>query len=269
MLAAATLVCAALLAAVPAHDGAPDDGAPDDENVAGEPAGGEGVSPVELIPRLELRQVYTRLEGGISLHDTILETDIEFLRRLLLRYQIPARLMETPAGQVSGMGDIEIGLLALLGSTPRFVVALLGGAELNSATQPQLGAGRPQAIAGAGAAYKPYRWWLAYLLAQQQFSVGGAGSGRPAIDQLKVDVGSILFGRQFNWLKFDLVPTVDFPGGAVGRLYFTGEAGSLVIGRVGLFMRLGTQLAGPRLIDFNLAAGVRYLFRLEAAKKPP
>jgi len=31
-------------------------------------------------------------------------------------------------------------------------------------------------------------------------------------------------------------------------------------------MRAGTQLAGPTLIDFNLAAGVRYLFRLETGK---
>jgi hypothetical protein len=255
---AATILCAVLLAAAPDQ--------PDDADVAREPAGGAGVSPVELIPRLELRQVYTRLQGGVSVHDTILESDIEFLRRLLLRYQVPARLMETPAGQISGLGDIQIGLVAILGSTPRFVAALLGGAVLNSATQPQLGAGRPQVMAGFGVAFKPYVWWLPYAVAQQQFTVGDSGSNRPDINQLTVDAGSILFGRRFNWLKFDLASTVDFPGAAVGRLYGTAEAGSLVVGRVGLFMRLGTQLAGPRLVDYALAAGVRYLFRLEKSK---
>jgi len=262
----ATLVCAALLAAAPAPGEARPGDQTDDIDKAGEPAGGAAVSPVELIPRLELRQVYTRLSGGVSIHDSILESDIEFLRRLLLRYQIPARLMETPAGQVSGLGDIQLGLVAILGSTPRFVGGLLGGAVLNTATQPKLGAGRPQLMAGLGVAYKPYRWWLAYAVAQQQFTVGDAGSGRPDVDQLSVDAGSILFGRQFNWLKLDLMPTVDFPNGAVDRLYGTSEAGVLVIGRVGLFMRAGTQLAGARLIDFNLAAGVRYLFRLETGK---
>jgi hypothetical protein len=260
----ATLMCAALLAAAPEQP-ADDSGATGE--VAGEPAGGAAVSPVELIPRLELRQVYTRLQGGVSVHDTILETDIEFLKRLLLRYQIPMRLMETPAGQVSGIGDIQIGLVAVLGSTPRFVAALLGGAALNSATQPQLGAGRPQVIAGFGAAWKPFRWWLPYAIAQQQFTVGDSGSNRPDVNQLTVDAGSILFGRQFNWLKFDLATTVDFPGGAVGRLFGTAEAGSLVIGRVGLFLRLGTQLVGSREVDYALAAGVRYLFRLEKEKK--
>ncbi len=263
---AATLVCAALLAAAPAQGGPRPDDQTDDIDVAGEPAGGAGVSPIELIPRLELRQVYTRLSGGVSIHDSIVESDIEFLRRLLLRYQIPARLMETPAGQVSGLGDIQIGLLAILGSTPHFVAGVLAGAVLNTATQPKLGVGRPEVNAGLGAAYKPFPWWLAYGVAQQQFTVGDSGSSRPSVDQLMIDAGSILFGRQFNWLKFDLMPTVDFPHGAVGRLYFTGEAGVLVIGRVGLFMRAGTQLAGPRLIDFNLAAGVRYLFRLETGK---
>jgi hypothetical protein len=220
---------------------------------------------VELIPRLELRQVYSKLTSGVSVHDTILETDIEFLRRLLLRYQVPARLMETPAGQVSGIGDIQLGLVGILGSTPRFVAALLAGAELDSATQPQLGAGKKQLILGAGAALKPYRWWLAYGVAQQQFSVAG-DSSRPDVNQLTTDFGSILFGRQYNWLKFDLVTTVDFAGATGGRVYGTGEAGSLVTGRVGLFVRTGTQLAGQRLVDFNVAAGVRYLFRLEKAK---
>lgn len=262
----ATLVCAALLAAAPAPGDARRDDQTNDIDVAGEPVGGAAVSPIELIPRLELRQVYTRGAGGVSVHDSILESDIEFLRRLLLRYQIPARLMETPAGQVSGLGDIQIGLVAVLGSTPHFVGGVLAGVVLNTATQPQLGDGRPQVMAGLGAAYKPTAWWLAYAVVQQQFTVGDSGSNRPAVDQLKIDAGSILFGRQFNWLKFDLMPTVDFPNGAVGRLYVTGEAGVLVIGRVGLFMRAGTQLAGPTLIDFNLAAGVRYLFRLETGK---
>ena len=265
---AATLLCAALLAGAPGSRDALAPDQPDDAEQAREPAGGTGVSPIELIPRLELRQAFTRLQGGGSVHDTILETDIEFLKRLLLRYQIPARLMESPAGQVSGIGDIQIGLVAILGSTPRFVAAVLAGAVLDSATQPALGQGRPQVIAGGAAAYKPYRWWLAYLVLQQQISVGG-DSSCPEIDQLTTDAGSILFGRQFNWLKFDLVTTVDFPGGAAGRLYGTGEAGSLVIGRVGLFLRLGTQLAGPRLIDYQLAAGIRYLFRLEKKKEAP
>lgn len=243
----------------PAHAG-PDEGAP-----AQEPDGGAGISPVELIPRLELRHVYQKLAGGVSVHDTILESDIEFLRRLLLRYQLPARTVASPAGQVSGIGDIQLGLVGILGSTPRFVAALLVGAELDTATAPQLGAGKQQVMLGAGAALKPWRWWLAYAVVQEQFSVGGDPT-RPDVNQLQTDFGSILFGRNFNWLKFDVATTIDFAGPTGGRVYGTGEAGSLVIGRVGLFVRTGTQLAGPRLLEYSVAAGVRYLFRLETAK---
>ena len=64
-------------------------------------------------------------------------------------------------------------------------------------------------------------------------------------------------------------PTVDFPGGAVGRVYGLAEVGSLVIGRVGLFARVGTQLAGPAYVDYTVAAGFRYLFRLEVAGRSP
>jgi hypothetical protein len=243
----------------------PANAGPDEGEPAEEPPGGAGVSPVELIPRLELRHVYQKLAGGLSVHDTILESDIEFLRRLLLRYQLPARTVTSAAGQVSGIGDIQLGLVGILGSTPRFVAALLAGAELDTASAPQLGAGKQQLILGAGAALKPWRWWLAYAVVQQQFSVAGDPI-RPDVNQLQTDFGSILFGRNYNWLKLDFGTTVDFAGPTGGRVYGTGEAGSLVIGRVGLFVRAGSQLAGPRLVDYTVAAGVRYLFRLERGK---
>jgi hypothetical protein len=63
--------------------------------------------------------------------------------------------------------------------------------------------------------------------------------------------------------------TVDFPGGAAGRVYGLLEVGSLVVGRVGLFLRSGTQLVGPRLVDYSVAGGVRYLFRLETSRPKP
>jgi len=261
----APALCLLWLAGTSDAQASPANAGPDVGEPAEEPEGGAGVSPVELIPRLELRHVYQKLEGGVSVHDTILESDIEFLRRLLLRYQLPARTLTSPAGQVSGIGDIQLGLVSILGSTPRFVAALIAGAELDTATQPQLGAGKQQLILGAGAALKPWRWWLAYAVVQQQFSVAG-DPNRPDVNQLTTDFGSILFGRNFNWLKLDVATTIDFTGPTGGRVYGTGEAGSLVIGRVGLFVRAGTQLAGPRLVDYTVAAGVRYLFRLERAK---
>ena len=245
----------------------PANAGPEMEEPAEEPAGGAGVSPVELIPRLELRQSFTRLTGDVSFHDTILEMDIEFLRRLLLRYQVPARLMETPAGQVSGIGDLQVTLIGILASNPRLVVAAIAGTELDTATHPQLGDGKQELILGAGAALKSTRWWLAYAVVQQQFSVGG-DPARPEVNRLATDFGSILFGRQFNWLKLDVTTTVDFPGGPTARVYGQGELGALVIDRVGLFLRSGTQLLGPRLVDYTVIAGVRYLFRLGTSRPP-
>ena len=278
MLLLATLLGAALLAVdapqappTEAPEQAPSEspaGGADEAKPAEEQGWGAGVSPVELIPRLELRQGFTKLEGGVSVHDTTLEIDIQFLRRILLRYQAPARLMETPAGQVSGIGDLQLTLIGIVASNARVVAALIAGTILDTATQPSLGAGKQQLVFGAGAAIKPFRWWLAYLVAQDQFSVGG-NSARPDINQLQSDLGSILFGKQYNWLKLDLNTTVDFSGSTVGRLYGLAEVGSLVTGRVGLFGRGGTQLVGPRLVDYQVVAGVRYLFRLETSRPKP
>ena len=273
MLLLATLVGAALLSVAPAEGPAhippppPAGGAAAQADTA-EDEGGAGVSPVELIPRLELRQTFTKLEGGVSVHDSTLEVDIQFLRRLLLRYQVPARLLETPMGQVSGIGDLQVGLIAILASNARAVVALIASTILDTATQPALGAGKQQLEFGLGAAFKPYRRWLAYGVTQDQFSVGGDAS-RPDINQLSADFGSIVFGHQYNWLKLDVNTTVDFESNSGARVYGLGEVGSLVIGRVGLFARAGTQLLGARLVDYTMVVGVRYLFRLESRDPGP
>jgi len=259
------LLIAALLAAdqpPPASTGPPDNNGGD---VAEEPQGGAGVTPIEIVPRLELRHSFQRLQNGVALHETTTEMDIQFVQRLLLRLQIPYRTLETPAGQVSGPGDIQLGILAIVDSSAKYLVALLGGIVLDSATQPVLGTGKQQPYVGGGAAIKLARWILAYGVVQEQWSVGG-DSSRPKINQLTGDLGAVVFGRQYNWLKVDLFPTVSFPGGASGQLSGLLEAGSLLIGRVGLFVRVGTQLAGDRQLDYSVAGGIRYLFRLSKGK---
>src|SRR5215510_2490436 len=97
-----TLLLAALLAAdpaAPATEGAASGKAPDEATEA-------GVAPVELIPRLELRQSFARLESGASLHITTTEIDIGFVGRVLVRYEGEIRVVSSPtAGQISGFGD--------------------------------------------------------------------------------------------------------------------------------------------------------------------
>jgi hypothetical protein len=242
-----------------------DEAAEDTSEIAEEPVGGAAVSPIELVPRVELRQSYLQVGNGVAFHDTTPEIDIQFARRLLLRYQVSHRMMEMPAGQVSGFGDTQLTVLGIVTSTPTKFLALIVGAVLDTATAPPLGAGKQQLVFGAGAAWKPVRWLLPYVLLQEQLSVGGQDA-RPDVNQLLGDLGVIVFGKQYNWIKLDLVPTVDFPGGATGRLLGTLEVGSLLIGRVGLFVRAGTQLAGRDELDYSLAAGIRYLFRLGKGK---
>jgi hypothetical protein len=258
----ACLLCAVLLANDPTS---PPSGAAED--VAEEPPGGTGVSPVELIPRVELRLSYLNLPGGLAVNDTTAEIDIQFLRRILLRYEAPYRVLHTPEGQISGAGDLRITGLGILFSDPTRLLGIIAGTVLDTASQPQLGAGKEQIFFGGGGALKPRRFWLAYGIVQEQLSVGGQ-SARPNINQLEARVGSILFGKQYNWLKLDLDTLIDFPDDA-GRLFGTLEVGSLLVGRVGLFMRTGTQLLGSRQLDYSVAAGVRYLFRLETAKPAP
>ena len=95
---------------------------------------------------------------------------------------------------------------------------------------------------------------------QEQASVAGA-STRPDVNQLVARVGNIVFGPGFAWLKLDLDTVVDFAADQ-GRLFGKLEAGRLLVGRIGMFMRAGTQLLGTRQVDYSLEAGVRYLFRL-------
>jgi hypothetical protein len=258
----AYLLLAAWLAAEPTRTETVEPVAPPDPNqLAHEnPKGGAGVSPVELIPRLELREAFFQLPNGVSFHDTVAEVDIQFLRRVLLRYEGPYRVLRTPAGQVSGFGDLQITAIIDVASDPLYVVALITGAILNTASQPPLGDGKQQFLIGAGAAAKPFIWWMPYILMLEQLSLGG-DPARPNINQLTTRFGNIVFGQWFSWYKLDLDLVGNFALGAV-QFFGTVEAGRLLVGRIGLFMRAGTQLVGPRLLDYDVQAGVRYLFRL-------
>src|SRR5215471_6592657 len=76
------------------------------EDIAQEPVGGAGVSPIEIVPRLEIRQSF---------------------QRLVLRFDVPYRVLGTPAGQVSGVGDIQVSALGIVDSTPLRLVAIVAG----------------------------------------------------------------------------------------------------------------------------------------------
>jgi hypothetical protein len=225
---------------------------------------GAGVAPVDLIPRLELRQSFAQLPSGGSVHVTTTELDIQFLERLLLRYEGTLRIVNAPTGQISGFGDSQFTAIGMLAASPRFVAVLIGGAILDSASQPVLGDGKKQLVFGGGVGFKPFRWWLPYLLVQEQVSVAG-DPARPDVNQLVARLGNIAFGPGFAWLKLDLDTVVDFAAHE-GRFFGRLEAGRLLVGRVGLFMRVGTQLLGTRVVDYTTEVGVRYLFRLGEAK---
>lgn len=264
----ATLIFATLLAAEPPARATQQPQQDDSPDVAQEPEGGTGVSPIELVPRVELRQTYQKLSDALSLHDTTAQVSIQFLRRILLRYELPHRTLVTPEGPLSGFGDTEIGAVGILASDAQRLVALIGGAVLDTATRPELGLGKQQVLFGVGAAYKPRRWLLTYLLVQEQLSVGGR-SQRRDVNVAAADAGAILFGRQYSWLKADVLATLDFEGPNATRVFGTLELGSLVVGRVGLFMRASTQAIGPSLLDYSLTGGLRYLFRLEKGRPRP
>jgi hypothetical protein len=265
-----SLLLAALLAADPSSPNAPatgtpaEEGAKDAEGKDEEAKDAAGVAPVELIPRLELRQSFVRLGDGLSAHITTAEIDITFLRRVLLRYQGPVRVLVGPDGQVSGFGDAEVQAVGLLASSPRFVAVAIAGGVFDTASKPELGAGKTQLEFGGAAAVSPVRWWLPYLIAIERFSVAGAAA-RPDINVLMVRFGNIVFGPAFSWIKLDFDGVTDFEREA-GRLFGQLEVGSLLVGRTGLFMRTGTQLVGTRQLDYSMEVGVRYLFLLSKGK---
>jgi hypothetical protein len=85
------------------------------------------------------------------------------------------------------------------------------------------------------------------------------------VNQLLLELGNVVFGRRGDWYLLDLDSAIDFAGDA-GRLVGSLELGRLLVGRVGLFVRGGTHLAGSRQLDYFLDGGLRYLFRLEKTR---
>ncbi len=54
-----------------------------------------------------------------------------------------------------------------------------------------------QLVFGGGVGFKPFRWWLPYLLVQEQVSVAG-DPARPDVNQLVARLGNIAFGPGFS-----------------------------------------------------------------------
>lgn len=257
------LLSAMLLAATPPEVPAE---APEPDAATAAPADkiDPGVSPVELIPKIELRHLFLKPHGGEGVNITTTRIDIGFLGRLMVRYELPLQTSRSSGAQVSGLGDMRLQLVTLLTSGPRQVSVAMVGVVLDTASQAPLGAGRQQLLFGAAGALKPLPFWLSYLLVQEQLSVDSSES-RPDVNLLIIRFGNLAFGPLGNWIKLDLDTTVNFIDDK-GRFFGTLEAGSLVIGRVGLFIRSGTQLIGARQLDYTLETGVRYLFRLGKGK---
>jgi hypothetical protein len=252
------LVWLALVASAPASPAT----APSDEAESREEGQRlTGASPVDIVPRLEVRQQFVAPRGGGALNTTLLRMDMEVLRKGLLRYELPLVVARTPDGQISGIGDIRLTALALLTSGRTQLAVVLAGVVLNTATRPVLGNGKDDVFVGGGAAVKPVPSWLLFAVLRQELSFAGEDA-RPDVNQLLVTGGSIYFGSRGDWYALELDTLVDFANHEARLLGFA-EIGRLLVGRVGLFMRSGTHLLGDRNIDYSLEAGVRYLFRLE------
>jgi hypothetical protein len=231
---------------------------PDPERDAADQLG--GVSPARLIPRLEVRQRFTQLPGDGGRHTTTLRMDIVLWKRALLRYEMP--LVAQRAGPItsSGMGDIRLSAIGLVTSGPRHAAIVLAGLSLDSASRRPLGAGKEVAVLGGAAAFKVRPWLLAYGIVGEQFSFAGDES-RPPVNVLRAELGAAVFGGHGDWYLVELEAPLDLEEGAA-RLLGAAEVGRLLIGRLGLFVRGGTQLAGQRQVEYFVDAGMRYLFRI-------
>jgi hypothetical protein len=195
-----------------------------------------------------------------KVHATILRMDIEFLRRSLLRYDLPLVSVNTGGVESSGIGDIRFGTIIITSSGPRQLTGVVAGLVLDTASRPALGAGKQQVYFGGGGVFKPLPALMLYALLQQQMSFTG-DAARKDVSQFSSVLGVVLFGRRRDWAQVIAQPTYDFED-RHARLQGQLEAGRLLIGRIGLFANGGTQLFGQRQVDYTLEAGVRYLFRL-------
>ena len=231
------------------------------ESAAEEAKDGAGVAPVELIPRLELRQSFAQLPTGASLHVTTTEIDIQFLSRLLLRYEGKLAVASTPTGQVSGFGDAQLSAIGMLGASPRFVAVVIGGVILDSASQPPLGEGKTQLVlrgrrrdeavslvvalrprAGTGVSRRRQR-------APRHQSAGRARRQHRVRSRIRVVEAGPRHARRLRGAA---------PGASTGS---SKRAGCSSAGWA-CSCAAGTQLLGTRQVDYTLEVGIRYLFRL-------
>lgn len=176
------------------------------------------------------------------------------------RLDVPMTYYSSPAsGSSFGLGDIRTRVGGLLFRNK--IAALAIGLDLfyNTGTNRNAGFGKYRMGPAAIVSFYPTTWLTISPYFEYRVSFAG-DSNRAEYNRMSLQQ-PFEFSFPNNWrLVLEPRTVIDFANKSRATFYMEVEGGKMVNRHIGLYIRPITRIAGPRITDFSVEAGFRYLW---------
>ena len=227
-----------------------------------------GTDPTAIVGRLQLTSAYIDLPQGARAANTVARVDLPYRQDFLLRMDVPFLGWNDPnrPGTTSAQGFSDIAVTAgwRAYNTPEYALLVGVTSTMPTAALPGLGTGK-YTVGPTIATARFVPQWDSFLIGvlTQQLSVGGDPARNPVnLSKLVGQVNSF-WGERW-WSIAQAVWQINWELNAKSSMNLELEVGRSVVGRWGVFVRPGVGIWGqslPGAYDWNVEAGVRYMFR--------
>ena len=229
-------------------------------SIAAEKKCDNGVDPTEFFIRSELINEFISLPNDSVSNFTTIRLDYQVEKLVEFRLDIPLAYSHVPGtnNQV-GLGDLRTRVGGLLFRVPLAAGAMGVDLLYNTATSSRLGFGNYRVGPAAVVSFYPTPWltispYIEYRISFED-DPGRANFNRMSLQQ------PFEFALPNNWW-FILEPKtiINFENDSKATFYMEAEVGKMLTRNIGLRVRPIVRLAGPRITDYSVEAGFRYLW---------
>jgi len=219
-----------------------------------------GVDPTIFFIRGELVNEYVDLPAGADADYITLRADYQIKQVVEFRLDVPMTYYSSPpAGSSFGLGDIRTRVGGLLFSEP--IAAMAIGLDLfyNTATNDNAGFGKYRIGPAAVVSFYATPWLTISPYFEYRVSFAG-DSNRAEYNRMSLQQPFQFSFPNNWWLVLEPRTVIDFANDSKATFYMEVEGGKMVTPHVGLYVRPITRIAGPKITDFSVEAGFRYLW---------
>ena len=219
-----------------------------------------GVDPTIFCIRGEFINEYVDLPADADADYITLRADYQIKQVVEFRLDVPMTYYSSPvSGSDFGLGDIRTRVGGLLFRNS--IAALAIGLDMfyNTATTDTAGFGKYRMGPAAVVSFYPTTWLTISPYFEYRVSFAG-DSDRAEYNRMSLQQPFEFSFPNNWWLVLEPRTVIDFANKSRATFYMEVEGGKMVNRHIGLYVRPITRIAGPKITNFSIEAGLRYLW---------